>query len=161
VTLALIDEELGAFLEGQVMIVVGACDADRRPLIARSMGAHLAKDRSSLDLYLSRRQWPEVAGVLIPGAPVSVTFSCPSDYRTYQVKGIVEGATALLQKEREMAARYVESIAELLSELGVPPQQLRQMLTCTELGRVRMRPNAVFGQTPGPGAGSLLGRTCA
>ncbi len=54
----LIDDDLSAFIESPVMIIVGSCDHDLLPQIGRAAGAiaHVGEDR--VELIISDWQWP-------------------------------------------------------------------------------------------------------
>ena len=151
----MIDAELAAFIEGPVMVVFGAADAAGRPMIGRAAGARCA-DSGEVDLFVSRARWGEVTEDLRVGAQVAVTFSRPADYRTFQIKGVVTALAPPGLSDVAVATRYIEAVTGSLLDLGVLQPQVDQWLSSDDLITLRLRPGAVFAQTPGPGAGAQL-----
>lgn len=153
----MIDDELAAFIESKVMIAVAGCDARSRASIGRSMGARLSPARDRIELFVSRAQWPALAATLTAGAPVAATFSRPSDYRTYQVKGRVLAAGTAYPEHDAFTRDYHDGMMQVLTELGVEPQ-IPGMMGRDDLVIVTIAPELVFLQTPGPAAGRLVAR---
>lgn len=154
----MIDAELAAFVEGKVMVVFGAADAAGKPMIGRAAGARYA-GRDEVDVFVSRARWGEVTDELRVGARVAVTFSRPTDYRTFQLKGVLTAITPSAPADVAAAARYIEAVTESLVALGVLQPQVDQWLACDDLITLRFRSGVIFAQTPGPGAGARLART--
>src|SRR5690348_8560961 len=105
-----IGRELIAFLTSPVMVIVGTVDGNGRPDIGRGMGARVAADHETLDLVISAWQWPGTAANLRTGGRAAITFSRPSDYVSYQLKGrarIVEADADAIQLSR----RYMSDIS--------------------------------------------------
>lgn len=151
----MINAELAAFIEGPVMIVFGAADAAGRPVIGRATGARCA-DSGQIDLLVSRARWGAVTDDLRVGAQVAVTFSRPADYRTFQIKGVVTALAPPGPSDIAVATRYIEAVTGSLLDLGVLQTQVDHWLSSDDLITLRLRPGAVFAQTPGPGAGAQL-----
>lgn len=151
----MIDTELAAFVEGPVMVVFAAADAAGRPMIGRAAGARCA-DRGDVDLFVSRARWGEVTDDLRVGSQVAATFSRPADYRTFQIKGVLTAITPSASSDLAAAARYIEAVTGSLLTLGVLQSQVDQWLACDDMITLRFRPDAIYAQTPGPGAGAQL-----
>jgi predicted pyridoxine 5'-phosphate oxidase superfamily flavin-nucleotide-binding protein len=117
----MLDADLAAFIESPVMQIVGTADATRRPGIARGVGAWRARDPDTIDLVLSAWQWPETVANIEANGRIAVTFSRPSDYVTYQIKG-----TATLRPaddgEIERSAGYMVAIVSTLMRNGLLPE---------------------------------------
>ncbi|MNL03018.1 hypothetical protein D3C87_1235430 [compost metagenome] len=90
------------------------------------------------------------------GAQVAVTFSRPADYRTFQIKGVVTALTPPGPSDIAVATRYIQAVTGSLLDLGVLQTQVNHWLSSDDLITLRLRPGAVFAQTPGPGAGAQL-----
>jgi hypothetical protein len=153
---SLIDGELAAFLESTVLIMVATRDAAFRSTISRSAGARLHDGGSLIDVFIAGTQWPDTADNLEIGAPIAITFSRASDYRTYQIKGIVESVQPVDADECAYTAHYLEALKALLEDLGITRSQSECVFAGADYMRVRLRPKDVFAQTPGPGAGQRL-----
>lgn len=137
------------------MMVFGAADAAGRSMIGRATGARCTAD-GEVSLFVSRARWGEVTDDLKAGAQVAVTFSRPADYRTFQIKGVITALTPSASADVAVATRYIEAVTGSLLDLGVLQPQVDQWLTCDDLITLKLRPRAVFAQTPGPGAGAQL-----
>jgi len=144
-----IDDELADFVASHVMIIVGTAG----PEIARAVGARADRAAHRLDLLVSAWQWPEAVAGLVPGSRIAVTFARPADYVSLQVKGAVEDVGAADDGDRDRAAGYIAGITETLTGLGLDPLVIEPWQSDRELMRLRIRPEAVFVQTPGPQAG--------
>jgi hypothetical protein len=152
----MVREELAVFLEEPVMMVVSACDAAHTPSIARALGARFQPEGGLVEIAVSRAQWPEVVRNAVPGSPIALTFCRPSDYRSYQVKGLVEAAGPASRDEQARAALYRDEMAAVLMGLGVERHQIDHWLPAGDLVTIRFRAEDAFAQTPGPDAGARL-----
>jgi hypothetical protein len=152
-----IGNDLSAFLTSPVMIIVGSVDGNGRPDIARAMGARVAADRATVDLVISAWQWPSAPANLRATGRVAVTFSRPSDYVSYQLKGrasVVDPDTEAIQ----LSHTYMSEISGVLRGLGVGDVHVAAWLTHREPVIARVEVEAIFVQTPGPKAGQPLAR---
>jgi hypothetical protein len=151
--------DVAAFLESPVMILVSTRNSAQRAFIARGSGARFDRRRGHIDVLLCRSQWSDVAGNAARGAPIAVTVVRPSDYRAFQVKGVIEEVVAASEEEHRRATAYVGRMLEVMAELGVTKVQLSHTLTDKDLVRISFLPTDLFVQTPGPQAGQRLEQT--
>jgi hypothetical protein len=149
-----IDADLAAFMLHSVMITTATRGVDSRPAIGRGVGLRLSEDRSTLDLLISRAQWPGMTSGLQVGAAFAVTLSDPTDYRTFQVKARLAQVADADADDVILAEGYVRRMTQALLDLGVTAQQTACWLIPRDLVRLRLIPMAAFRQTPGPGAGA-------
>lgn len=147
--------ELDAFLTSPVMILAAAQGADGAAALGRVMGARRG-DGARLDVFVSRAQWPRLVEALQPGAPVAVTFSRVQDYRTYQLKGRLLSLAAASADDVAFVERYQHAIGRMLGSVGVPHVFIARWLIREDLVTLSLDTDAVFVQTPGPGAGQPL-----
>ena len=150
-----IDAELAAFLESPVMIILGT-GAEGVPEIGRGLGASVDEGGEALHVMVSAWQWPETVANARANGRIAATFARPADYVAYQVKGRVDLIAPPTPALHACAMRYAASIAEALAELGQPPDRTAPWRSERDLMALRIRPEQVFVQTPGPRAGSLL-----
>lgn len=148
-----IDADLATFMQRPVMIVA-ATRAGQRPAIARGVGLRLGQDWTTIDLFVSREQWPEATRDLRAGLPFAVTLSDPTDYRTFQIKARLAEVADADSEDLAGAATYVGRMSKTLGELGVEPRQAACWLVTEDVVRLRLIPVSVFRQTPGPDAGA-------
>ncbi|MFC7608119.1 pyridoxamine 5'-phosphate oxidase family protein [Pseudoroseomonas aestuarii] len=148
-----LDEGLASFLEEPVMIIVGTQADGYLPEIARAAGAVLEADRAALHLMVSARQWPETIANLRANRRITVTFSRPADYETYQLKGTVTAIAPPTLEQQARATRYLAEIGEVLAGFGLAPEISAPWRVARDLLALRFVPEAVFVQTPGATAG--------
>lgn len=152
----MLNRELIGFVHEPVMMILAVRDPQGRPAIARGLGARASDDGTRLDVFVSRAQWPEVAGGCVTGAGLAVTFCRPATYRTYQIKGRVLDAGPPDAADQALARQYVADTRAVLNGLGVGDGLIDHWLVDRDLLRVGMTPLSVYDQTPGPQAGRAL-----
>jgi hypothetical protein len=86
---------------------------------------------------------------------IAVTFSRPSDYQGVQLKGVVTSIEESGEPERVIQDRYRAALFEQLQFVGVARSVCRRLAWWPSVA-VTFRADAVFLQTPGPGAGRRL-----
>jgi predicted pyridoxine 5'-phosphate oxidase superfamily flavin-nucleotide-binding protein len=150
-----LDAELAAFLASPVMIIIGTSDDSGRPEIARAVGARIDPDRGVVELVVSAWQWPATIADLRTRGRIAVTFARPSDYVSYQLKGAARIRPAGAD-DLELAARYMESIVEVLAGLGLDRRLAAPWITDREAVVARIEVQSVYVQTPGVRAGQEL-----
>jgi Pyridoxamine 5'-phosphate oxidase len=156
-----IGDELKTFLEGPVSVVVGTRDSRRVPEITRAWGPRVSEDRRSVSLCVPLATSRKTLDNLEANGEIAVTFSLPTNYRTFQLKG--RRATAAEPDSADLAAveRHREAFAEVNEPLGQPRAQVEafwraEIETSAALVRILFAPEQVFDQTPGPGAGQSV-----
>lgn len=147
--------ELADFLEGGVSMGVGARDAQGWPEAARAMGARVSADRRAVTVFLAE----PVAARLVPcfevNPVIAVTFNRILDHRTVQLKGRVVGVASAKEEDRELLLGYLAAFAEQVSMVGLPRSVIRRIRYFPAVG-ITFEVDAVFEQTPGPGAGEPM-----
>jgi hypothetical protein len=150
-----LDEEIAAFVEGAVMIIIGSTGAAGEPEIARGVGVSADRAAGTLDLLVSSWQWPETIANLRVSRRIAVTFARPADYESYQIKGDVLAIAATGDVERTRAGAYIARMTGALVALGVEPGVIAPWQSDADLVRVRVMVAEIFVQTPGAQAGQL------
>lgn len=149
----LLDDRLKSFLHSPIMVIVATRDSHLKPAIARAAGARV-RDDHLFDVFISRSQWPvSIEHLLAEYTPVAVTCASPANYETYQIKGHALSVTPTDDEDRKIAEGAISAAISLFSSMGVPRSLADQWLTLEGLWRITIRAEAVFLQTPGPGAG--------
>jgi Pyridoxamine 5'-phosphate oxidase len=158
---ALIDDELKAFLEGPLSVLVGTRDSRLVPEITRAWGPRVSEDRKRVSLCVpvatSRKTLDNIEG----NGAIAVAFSLPTNYRTIQLKG--RRATAAEPDSTDLAVveRHRDAFAAVNEPLGQSRQRVEafwraEIETSAVLVKILFVPEQVFDQTPGPGAGRSL-----
>lgn len=141
---ALIDAELADFVCGAVAIVAATRDEQLRPQIHRGWGPQVSGDVMTVCLD---------GAPPAPAAPLAVTCSRPSSYRTVQLKGAVTASGPMTEADRERVAAHVRELVVETTPLGV---EAIGRLCADELTTVTFVVAELFEQTPGPLAGTRL-----
>ena len=156
-----IDDELKAFLEGPVSALVGTRDSRLVPEITRAWGPHVSEDRRRVSLCVPLATSRKTLDNLEGNGEIAVTFSLPTNYRTFQLKG--RHATTAEPDSADLAAveRHRDAFATVNEPLGQSRQNVEafwqaEIETSAELVKIVFAPEQVFDQTPGPGAGRTL-----
>lgn len=151
----MIDADLANFLQSGLSIVVGTRDADLAPEVARAVGARIDPDGAAATVFVPVATGARTRANLEANGRISVTFSRPADHRTIQIKGGVCELRAADEREREEIERYRAALTAALGYFGVPAR-LTARIEHWPCHAVRFRVEAVYQQTPGPGAGGAL-----
>jgi hypothetical protein len=151
----LIDRELSQFLESGISILFATCAADRQPEGIRAFGARFSPDGREVTIFVPADLVPSVLPSIAAGRRAAVCFSRPSDNRSVQLKGPVLAVAPATPADRSVVDRYRKAFAKELAWLGLPLSTGLRMAHWPSLA-VRLRIEAVYQQTPGPGAGEPL-----
>ncbi|PDT02621.1 hypothetical protein EFR84_08640 [Rhizobium chutanense] len=148
--------ELVEFIESPVMILFATRDGTGRPMIGRGSGVRVDRQSGHLHFLASGSQWPDAVGEALAGRPIAMTYVRAADYKACQIKGRILAAGPADEAHRARGEAYVaEQLARMLA-LGVTRMQLSSTLSDQELVCLTIEPQAIFEQTPGPGAGRRL-----
>ncbi len=157
----LIDEELKAFLEGPVAVVVGTRDSRLAPEITRAWGPRVSEDGALVSLCVPLATSRKTLDNLDGNGAIAVVFALPSNYQAIQLKG--RRATTAEPDERDLAAvdRHRAAFAEVNVPLGQTHHRIElfwraEIETSPTLVKITFAPEQIFDQTPGPGAGRRL-----
>jgi hypothetical protein len=150
--MAVIDPALAAFAEGDSAQTIGTADGSRAPTIGRAWGlrvrdGHLVRALVGADAA--------TAANLEPGGRIAVLLVDIATYRSVQLKGSIVSVEAPTPSDRDVHDRYVD---EFEAALRAADRHTRlDAVLPVELLAVTIDADAVFDQTPGPGAGRPLG----
>lgn len=153
----LIDQELAAFMESPVMIIMGSCDDDLVPQISRAAGAIVHATDGRVDLIVSSWQWPVTVSNVRGNGRLSATFARPNDYVSYQIKGLASVLPASAEHQRR-AKRYIEAMSATLAGLGLDPHISAPWFADHDPVIFSLLVETVFIQTPGDQAGQTRKR---
>ena len=156
-----IGDELKTFLEGPVSVLVGTRDSRLVPEITRAWGPRVFEDRQRVSLCVPLATSRKTLDNLEGNGEIAVTFSLPTNYRTFQLKGRHAKAAEPDSMDLAVVARHRDAFAAVNEPLGQPRQQVEafwraEIETSAVLVKILFVPEQVFDQTPGPGAGRSL-----
>ena len=145
-------DEIRHFIASPVMIIVGTRDEANRPTIGRGVGARIP-GQDCVEVIVSAWQWPETISNLNANGDAAITFSRPSDYVSYQLKGSAR-LRAADHDDLELSRRYQAEIFAMFEGLGVPADVVRPWLVEREAMVASLDITELYVQTPGPRAGT-------
>jgi hypothetical protein len=156
-----ISAELKAFLESGVSVVVGTRDAELAPEITRAWGLLVSKDRKSLSLCVPLATSQKTLDNLAGNGQIAVCCSLPTSYRTVQLKGQCIKTTDPRSADLAAVEGHREAFSRLNVRIGFARERTetfwrKELETSPVLVKLRVIPEQVFDQTPGPDAGSPL-----
>jgi hypothetical protein len=151
-----IPAELWDFCESGISTLLGTHSDRLVPDCGRALGARVGAGGSELTVFLPVATSEKSIANLRDNGRAAVCFARASDHRSLQVKGRVTDIREADEEDRERIVRYRNALAESWGAIGVPPR-ITLRLTHWPSYAVTIRVEAVFDQTPGPGAGAVFG----
>ena len=157
----LIDDTQAAFLQGGVSMSAassGARSAQIFPSLCRVLACEVAPDRRRLTVLVSRAQAAQLLRDVGQSGRLAVVFSQPSTHRTLQIKGENAWIGPVSPQQLDAVRRHRDAFVSEVVPLGFPDPLVRLLLTCDDddIVAISTVPVAVFDQSPGPRAGSML-----
>lgn len=151
----LIPDELAAFLESGLAMVVGTRDAALRPDGAAALAVRVHPDRAHLTLFVSDASAARLSRSLAESPRIAVVLDLPSTHRACQVKGTVVSVRPATEAERPEMDRQRDALNLDLESIGVPSAMFAQWRVWPAVA-LEIRVQELYEQTPGPGAGDRL-----
>lgn len=158
---ASISDELKALIEGPVSALVGTRDSRLVPEITRAWGPVVSEDRQKVSLCVPLATSRKTLDNLEANGQIAVTFSLPTNYRTFQLKARHAKTAEADSEDLAAVERHRDAFAAVNEPLGQPRQVVEafwraEIETSAVLVKVLLVAEQVFDQTPGPGAGKRL-----
>ena len=151
----MIDAQLAAFLEEGVGIHIATRNGALQPNGARAIAVTVEAGGEHLVVYVARVAAARILPDLEANGQAAVGFGRPIDDRACQVKGLFVGAREATDDERAKVLAQWDGFLGSLEKIGIPRAATRTWVTWPAVA-IRLRANALFDQTPGPGAGAPL-----
>jgi len=151
----MIDLELASFLQEGIAIQLGTRNTGLEPSGVRVVAVSVERDGSHVVAYVPDMSARHVLPDLESNGHAALVFSRPPDERACQVKGSFAGARPASADERAMVQAQWDRWLDRLTTIGVPRPTFEHWSTWPCVA-IRVRVNAIFNQTPGPGAGAPL-----
>lgn len=155
-----ISDELKAIIEGPVSVLVGTRDSRLVPEITRAWGPKVSEEQSvslCVPLATSRKTLDNLEA----NGQNAVTFSPPTNHRTFQLKGRHAKTAEPDSNDLNAVQRHRDAFSAVNAPLGQPREIVEafwraEIETSAALVKILFLPEEVFDQTPGPGAGRRL-----
>ncbi|MCM5557004.1 hypothetical protein [Pleomorphomonas sp. JP5] len=154
----MLEDDVAAFLSGNVMIIAATRDAAMRAHVGRGCGADFDPDVGDLTLLASSTQWPAFHANARSGAPIAMTVCQPDTYKCLQLKGQIIDVHEATEAQKARGQRYLDAMLAIMADLGVSRLQLSTVFSNADLVAIRFWPVDLFIQTPGPEAGERVRR---
>ena len=150
---------LVAFLQCGVDPILGARRADGRPLVGAGVGCRIA-DKNIVRVFVPLSPNGDLLEAFRHGSAVAATFSRARDHRSIQLKATAADVLDPHPDDLCEIARQSAIATDELVKLGYSRIQAasHHAYEPGDLKVVSFRPERVFTQTPGPGAGAELKR---
>jgi hypothetical protein len=154
---AALSDEIAAFIESGVSIVVGVVGPAGRALSGRALAARVMEDATVRVIY------PKEGNVAITasaqsGGPIAVTFSAPLSHRTLQIKGYSSRLEVFEPDDEASFRQQADAFAAILVAVSHSPAFVHAFADylSSALLVLSFPAEEAFEQTPGPGAGRSL-----
>ncbi|HUR35962.1 MAG TPA: pyridoxamine 5'-phosphate oxidase family protein [Vicinamibacterales bacterium] len=151
----MIDGELAAFLEEGIAIHLGTRNAQLEPDGARVVAVRVDADATHIVAFVPEVAAQRVLANLEANGQAALVFARPPDERACQLKGTFAGARPATADDRALVDAQWSRWLARLATIGYPLVTFDNWTTWPCVA-VRVRVNAIFNQTPGPGAGAPL-----
>jgi len=151
----MLNPEVAAFLEGGQDIRVAICNARLGPVGYRAVAAVVDSDRTHVTAFVPEASAAALLENLESNPHVAMSFGRPSDDRACQVKGRLIGSRPATDGERGLIEGQLGALGLQLGMLAIPEETFSGWPYWPAVA-FTIEVNAVFNQTPGPGAGAPL-----
>ena len=152
----MLDKTLTEFLERGLAIHIGTRNEALRPNGCRVTAVRVEDQGRTLIAYLPKAATPLVLEDLRSNGQAAVSLARPTDDRAVQVKGeLISMRDADPEEEKFVLGQWQALLTEL-DMIGLAPLTSTSTWLMWPCVAVKLRVTAVFSQTPGPEAGSVL-----
>ncbi len=149
------DESVFRQLSPGRSLLVGTADASGWPACCRAVALRVHPDRQGLTLYLPVATGAEAVANIASTRRVAIVASDPVSHESLQLKGRTQAVRVAEEEEAGLVEEYFERLTDVLDAVGLP-RAVSRTLTRWPAFAIEVSVEAVFEQTPGPRAGSLL-----
>ncbi|OXM82656.1 hypothetical protein [Paenibacillus rigui] len=146
-------DELLHFLQRSVPIFIhlAAARPGQIPFSCRGYGFRMESERDVCWIYILRSQWLRMNGAMGARGELAALLTSGIDNESYQLKGELTEYRTMTKEDRE-ALEHQRRMTSIHTPNLVPLLNVSHA-DCLAVG---FRLRAVYVQTPGPGAGSLM-----
>ena len=154
---AALDEELAAFIQGGVSIVVAGRNDAMVGDVIRGCGCRVSADRRRVTVLVDPMRSDALLHDITSNGMIAVVFSRPSTHRSIQLKGTDARRVRVTAADLAVIDRSLSAwVAELVS-IGYSKEFAAAVRGSPERPvAITFTPTAGFQQTPGPDAGTRL-----
>jgi hypothetical protein len=149
--------ELAAFMQSGISVILAVVTSDLQPIAGFGLACRI-DETGTVRVLLRKPANAALMNVVAQGRPVAVTVSRPHDHRSIQVKAAAARIATVRPDDLPEIARQTAGMRDELIGCAFDPL-LSAAYVAYEPGEVvalELKPDRIFIQTPGPGAGSEL-----
>jgi len=150
-----LDEGVAAFIETGIALVIGTANAAREPEVCRGWGPRWRAETGLLEALLPMPAATTAVQNLSEASAVALTFSKPTDYTAFQLKGECLEICGLDAAHWRRARHHFDAFLIEASSVGLDPAAFAPWFPAEGLLLVA-RIDQAFCQAPGPKAGVPL-----
>ena len=136
--------------------MAATADGDGVPTCCRAVGLAAAVE-SAVTVYLPVATAAQMVANLATTRLIAVVSSFPVDHITIQLKGRSRAVRVAGEDERVRVTGWLDKFAGVVGALGLP-RAVTLGLAHWPAFAVEIEVDAVFDQTPGPRAGTMVGK---
>ena len=151
----IIEPELAAFLQEGLPTHIATRDDDLKPWGARVTAVTVEDDREHIVVFVPEIAAGRILADLASNGQAAIGFVRPADERACQVKGVFVESRPASEVERTLVMAQWDRCLTGLEVVGYP-RVATDGWTMWPCVAVRIKVNALYSQTPGPGAGAPL-----
>ena len=152
----MLDKTLTEFLEQGLAIHIGTRNEALLPNGCRVTAVRVEDQGRSLVAFLPKAATPAVVEDLRSNGQAAVSFARPTDDRAVQVKGVFISMRDAEPDEEKFVLGQWQALLTELDMIGLAALTSTSTWLMWPCVAVKLRVTAVFSQTPGPEAGSVL-----
>ncbi len=152
-----ISVELAAFMQSGISVTLAVVTPDMQPIAGFALACRI-DEAGTVRVLLRKPANLALMTVVALGGPIAVSTSRPQDHRTIQIKAPTARIAAVRPDDLPEIARQTAGMRDQLIGCAFDPV-LAAAYVAYEPGEVvalELKPDRIFVQTPGPGAGSEL-----
>jgi len=151
----MIDPQLASFLQEGIFIDIATRTARLEPNGARAVAAAVEADGAELIVFLPEVSAKGVLPDLESNGQIAVGFARPPDERACQIKGTFSGTREATEHDRALVEAQRSRWLNRLTTIGMEKAFFEHWPSWPCVA-IRVRVQAIFNQTPGPGTGAPL-----
>jgi hypothetical protein len=154
-------DDVKAFIERGVSVMVGTRDSDLVPELVRAWGPRISGDRKRVSVSVAMGAGAKTISNLNDNQRLAVTFAFPADSNAIQLWGRCTGTSRPHRHDLSAVRQHRDAFIRVNTGLGAPPAFIealwqRELAGSQEMVTIRFVVEHIFNQTPGPDAGSPL-----
>jgi hypothetical protein len=149
-----ISDELATYLRpGPFSIIVATCDQQLAPNAVRAWGPKVLDDRRTVEVFVGRAAALRLVENVRTGGAIAMAIGNMTTFQGVQLKGRCVEIGEPEADDHAGIRAHNEQFVAAAQRIGMAEQAARGMLV-TDVIRLRLVPEALFDQTPGPEAGT-------